>query len=558
MNSATTVQPSRRPRVLSGIAPYTGTFGKDQLIHLLKRTMFGATKVDVDFFKGKTLTEVVNTLLTAPTTEALPPIKTYGNKADGSSDGVTVGMTWTTGKENGNFNGERRSSLRAWWMGNIINQDRSVFEKMVLFWHNHFATENIDTAAIIGYNYVKLLRKNAFGNFKDFVRDVTFDPQMLRYLNGNLNSKNVPDENYSRELQELFTLGKGPESQYTEGDVKAGAKLLTGWKLRQVESPVGSGNWVYETYFNPNTHDTGTKQFSPFFGNKIISGNATQNTEANAKKEFDDMLDMIFTKDEVAKFMCRKLYTYFIYYEIDADIESNVITPLAEIFRQDNYDIKPVLKALFSSEHFFDAANKGCLIKSPVEYVVGIARELSIDIPTATNYTEQYAAWNAFAGDRFSGAATQGQHLGNPPSVAGWPAYYQFPSFHEFWINTDSFPKRVSFVGRFFTNNGIGLGNSKKLVIDVLKITDQFGVDAGDPNKFIDAVLELLYRVPVSVTFKNYAKNILLSGQSSDYYWSDAWEAYKSNPNTTNTTTVTTRLQTFYKFIVDQPEFHLS
>ncbi len=113
-------------------------------------------------------------------------------------------------------------------------------------------------------------------------------------------------------------------------------------------------------------------------------------------------------------------------------------------------------------------------------------------------------------------------------------------------------------MGRFFTNNGIGLGNSKKLVIDVLKLTDQFGVDAGDPNKFIDAVLELLYRVPVSVTFKNYAKNILLSGQSSDYYWSDAWEAYKSNPNTTNTTTVTTRLQTFYKFIVDQPEFHLS
>ena len=381
---------------------------------------------------------------------------------------------------------------------------------------------------------------------------------MLRYLNGYLNSKNAPDENFARELQELFTLGKGPESQYTEGDVKAGAKLLTGWKIRQVESPVGSGNWTYETYFNPNTHDTGAKQFSPFFGNKIITGNAAQNTEANAKKEYDDMLDMIFTKDEVSKFICRKIYTYFIYYEIDADIESNVITPLAEIFRQANYDIKPVLKALFSSEHFFDAANKGCLIKSPVEYVVGIARELSIDIPTAANYVEQYVAWNAFAGERFNGAATQGQYLGNPPSVAGWPAYYQYPSFHEFWINTDSFPKRVNFIDKFFTNTGISLGNSKKLVIDVLKITDQFGSDAGDPNKLIDAVLELLYRVPVSVTFKNYAKNILLSGQSSDYYWSDAWEAYKSNPNTTNTTTVNTRLQTFYKFIVDQPEFHLS
>ncbi len=558
MNSATTVQPSRRPRVLSGISPYTGTFGKDQLIHLLKRTMFGATKADVDYFKGKTLTEVVNTLLTAPATESLPPIKTYGNKADGSSDGVTAGMTWTTAKENGNFNGERRTSLRAWWIGNMINQDRSVFEKMGLFWHNHFATENIDTASILGYNYVKLLRKNAFGNFKDFVRDITFDPQMLRYLNGYLNSKNAPDENYARELQELFTLGKGPDSQYTEGDVKAGAKLLTGWKIRQVESPVGSGNWVYETYFNPNTHDTGAKQFSPFFGNKTITGNAAQNTEANAKKEFDDMLEMIFSKDEVSKFLCRKLYTFFIYYEIDADIESNVITPLAEIFRQSNYDVKPVLKALFTSEHFFDAANKGCMIKSPVDYVVGIARELSIEIPTAANYTEQYLAWHAFAGERYNGASIQGQNLGNPPNVAGWSAYYQIPSFHEFWINTDSFPKRVNFVDKFFTNTGISLGNSKKLAIDVLKVTDLFGADAGDPNKLINAVLELLYRVPVSTTFKNYAKNILLSGQSSDYYWSDAWDAYKGNPNATNTTTVNTRLQTFYKFLVDQPEFHLS
>lgn len=558
MNPTTTVQATRRPRVLSGIAPYTGTFGKDQLIHLLKRTMFGATQADLDFFKGKTLVEVVNTLLSAPSTEAQPPIKAYGNKADGTSDGVTVGATWTTAKENGNFNGERRTSLRAWWIGNMINQERSIFEKMVLFWHNHFATENIETASILGYNHIVLLRKNALGNFKNFVRDITFDPQMLRYLNGTLNSKNVPDENYSRELQELFTLGKGPDSQYTEGDVKAGAKLLTGWRIRQVENPVGSGKWMYETYFNTNSHDTGVKQFSSFFGNKTITGNASQNTAANAAKEFDEMLDMIFSKEEVAKFICRKLYTFFIYYDIDATIESNVITPLAEIFRQSNYDIKPVLKTLFMSEHFFDAANKGCLIKSPIEYVVGIAREFNIEIPTAANYTEQYGAWNTFAGERNNGATSQGQNLGNPPSVAGWPAYYQFPSFHEFWINTDSFPKRVSFVDRFLTTTGIGLGNGKTLMIDVLKVTDRFGADAGNPNKLIEGVLELLYRVPVSTTFKNYAKNILLSGQDSDYYWTDAWDAYKANPTTANTNTVVTRLRTFYKFLVDQPEFHLS
>ena len=486
MNTTTTVQPTRRPSVLSGLTPYAGTFGNNELIHLLKRTLFGSTKADIDFFKGKTMLQVVDALLTAPASEAAPPIKTYVGV-----DAATAGATWVNIKEDNNFTGLRRDSLRAWWIGNMINQDRTIFEKMVLFWHNHFATENNENSPILGYFYVKMLRKNALGNFKTFVKEVTFDPQMMRYLNGYLNSKAAPDENYGRELQELFTLGKGPESQYTEGDVKAAAKLLTGWRIRQVETPVGSGKWIYETYLDPTKHDVGAKTFSAFYGGKTITGKAT-NTEADALAEFDEMLTTIFASNEVAKFICRKLYTYFIYYEIDADVETNVITPLATIFRQANYDIKPVLKALLTSEHFFDVANKGCLIKSPLDYVVGIARDFNIDIPIAANYTEQYLAWDAFAGERQKGASSQGQNIGNPPNVAGWPAYYQFPVFHEFWINTDSFPKRVSFVDKFLTNTGISLGTTKKLVIDVLKFTDQFGNDAGDPNKLIDRVLEIL------------------------------------------------------------------
>lgn len=557
MNTTTTVQPTRRPRVLSGLTPYAGTFGNNELIHLLKRTLFGSTKADIDFFKGKTMLQVVDALLTTPASEAAPPIKTYV-KTDGSTDGVTLGTTWVTADENGNFNGERRASLRSWWIGNMINQDKTIFEKMVLFWHNHFVTENIETNAMLSYFYVKMLRKNALGNFKIFVKEVTFDPQMMRYLNGYVNSKTAPDENYGRELQELFTVGKGTDSQYTEGDVKAAAKLLTGWRIRHVQSPANSGIFIYETYFptTANQHDITTKTFSAFYGGKTITGKAT-NTEADALAEFDEMLAMILATNEAAKFICRKLYTFFVYYEIDADVEANVITPLATIFRQANYDIKPVLKALLTSEHFFDAANKGCMIKSPIDYSVGIAREFQMDIPTVANYTEQYFAWDVIGGERNKGASTQGQNIGNPPNVAGWPAYYQFPVFHEFWINTDSFPKRVSFVDKFLTNNGFGLGNGKKLVIDVLKFTDQFGNDASDPNKLIDRVLEILYRVPVSTTLKNYAKNILLSGQTSDYYWTDAWDAYKATPTTTNTATVSTRLQTFYKLLVDLPEFHL-
>jgi uncharacterized protein (DUF1800 family) len=558
MNTTTTVQTSqRRPTVLSGLTPYAGTFGRNELTHLLKRTMFGAKKADIDFFQGKTLVQVVNALLTAPATEPAPPINNYDNPnatpAVVDTD-APFGTTWVWTKVNGNYDGLRRNSLRSWWLGNMVNQDRTIFEKMLLFWHNHFATENVDTNPILGYHHVALLRKYTLGNFKDMVRDITFDPQMLRYLNGYVNTKTAPDENYARELQELFTLGKGPDSQYTEGDVKAAAKILTGWRYNELRTPV-DGKYGFMTTFTPSAHDTSTKTFSAFYGGATISG-ATANTEADARKEVDSLLNMIFAKDEVAKYMCRRLYRFFVYYEIDAATEANVIVPLADIFRQNAYNIKPVLKALFTSEHFFDVANKGCFIKSPLEYVVGIAREFNMDFPTATDFVQQYASWAILTNERY-GASAQGQNVGNPPNVAGWPAYYQEPVYHEYWINTDAFPKRIRFAEQFLTNTGVGVGNNKRLLINVLAFTDQFGNDASDPNKLIDRVIELLYRVPVTTKFKNYAKNILLSGQSSDYYWTDAWDAYKTNPTTANTNIVNTRLQTFYKLFVNQPEFHL-
>jgi uncharacterized protein (DUF1800 family) len=562
MNPTTTVQATRRPLVVAGITPYTGTFGKEQLIHLLKRTMFGAKKSDIDFFAGKTLAQVVDALVT-PSAAPTPPVNNYNVASIPAQVDplVPMGETWVSSKEDGNFSGQRRSSLRSWWGALLVNQDRSITEKMVLFWHNHFATETIDTSPLMGYWYMELLRKHALGNFKTFVKDMTFDVNMLRYLNGYVNNKTAPDENYARELQELFMLGKGPDSQYTEGDVKAAARILTGWRIRQVESPVGSGKWVYESYFSSGNHDTGLKVFSSFYGGKNIAGAPTGTAafmETTARKEIDDMIDMIFTKDEVAKFICRKLYTYFVYYDIDATTETNVITPLADLFRQGGYDIKPVLKALLTSEHLFDAANKGCLIKSPIDFTVGVAREFNMALPPATDYVLQYSAMNNIVGERNNGAAVQGQNIGNPPNVAGWPAYYQVPVFHEFWINTDALPRRVSYVEKFLTNTGVTLATNVKMEIDVLKFTDQFGLDAGDPTKLIDSVLELLYRVPVSNKFKQYIKNILLSGQASDYYWTDAWDAYKTNPTAMNTTTVKTRLQSFYKFLVDQPEFHLS
>jgi uncharacterized protein (DUF1800 family) len=572
MSSTTIKDKKLRPPVVAGLAPYTGTFGKEQITHLLKRTMFGAKKTDIDFFTGKTLTATIDALLTEPAafTMAQLPLNGYnrtdtGNSANTVADPVTPGETWAYALHNGNYDGQRRASLKAWWVGLMVNQPRSIFEKLVLFWHNHFATEMLDTISSTSFEHLLLLRQHAMGNFKAFTKAVTLDPNMLRYLNGTLNKKTAPDENYARELQELFTLGKGPNSQYTEADVKAAARLLTGWTIvSQTETPVGSGKYYWKIALNATNHDATPKQFSAFYGNRVISNVA--NTEAGATKELDDLLNMIFAQDEVALYVCRRLYRFFVYYDIDATVEAEVIKPMAALFRTSNYDIKPVLKALFSSEHFFETAMKACLIKSPIENVIGFVREFEVVIPstvltprvvtvttppsTITYYEiPSYNAYNAIA----NALATQAQNLGDPPNVSGWAAYYQEPGYHENWINTDTFPKRLVYSDSLFT------GTRSGLTVDYLKFTEQFGTEAEDPNVLITRVLEILYRVPPTAAMIAYLKGtILLGGQASDHYWTDAWLAYKTNPTVTNTNIVKTRLQAFYLFITRNPEYQLA
>jgi len=544
---------------LLGIAPYTGSFGRDELIHLLKRTLFGVKKDDIDAFSGITLAQVVSTLLTPPTTEPTPPINNYGTAAN-TDDRIAPGTVWAYDTENGTYNGARINSLRAWWIGNMVNQTQSIHEKMVLFWHNHFATRALDTSALYMYNHVVMLRRNALGNFKTFVKEVTLDPNMLRYLNGYKNVKTAPDENYGREVQELFTQGKGPNSLYTETDVKTAAKLLTGWNVRQATfklnpndaTEVPKNRW--ESYFTLANHDITDKTFSAYYNNTVIKGTSTT---AAPDTEITTFVNMLLATDESSKYIVRRLYRFFVYYVIDATIETEVIAPLAAIFRQ-NYDIKPVLSALFNSQHFFDMANRDALIKSPIDHLVGMVREFNTVFPTSTDYVQQYGGWYQLVANG-NGADQQGQALANPPNVAGWPAYYQEPTFHEFWINTDTLPKRLRFADQFFTAAGYNLGNNKKIYADVLTFTDQFGQDAYDPNLLVTRALEMMYRIPVGDTFKAYLKTtILLNGQASDHYWTDAWTAYKTTPSAVNANIVVTRLTKLYKFLADRPEYQLS
>jgi uncharacterized protein (DUF1800 family) len=533
------------PPPTTGLQPYAGSFGASELRHLLRRTLFGATNADMAYFSGKSVTQVVSELLNPTAPLPAPPVKEYVVAASTlvPDTNIAAGTTWVGDLNNdGTIASYRRASFKKWWVENLVNQDRSIREKMTLFWHNHFATEMNDVSnAQYIYKHHNLLRTSALGNFKTLTKNVTLDPAMLVYLNGQLNTAAAPDENYAREIQELFCCGKGPDSLYSEADVKAAAKVLTGWRNNAT---------TLSAYFTASRHDATNKTFSSFYNNTVITG---RNSATGGEQELDDLLNMIFANQEVAKYMCRRLYRWFVYYDIDDTVEQNIITPLANLFRSSNYEIMPVLDKLLKSEHFFDALSSGCVIKSPAELVIGFCRESEITFQPDTDYVTNYGFYNYMV----SWLSNMQQNIGDPPDVSGWKAYYQEPQFNEIWINSDTLPKRNQFTDTMIVSGYTF--NSKKIQLDPLAYAKTFS-NPGDPNTFIAELTERLLGLDISATSKaQLKKDILLNGQSLDIYWTQAWDLYISTPtNAANTTSVRTKIRDLIKYLMNLAEYQLA
>ncbi|MBK6979602.1 MAG: DUF1800 domain-containing protein [Cytophagaceae bacterium] len=518
---------------------FTGTFDAKARKHLLSRTLFGVSLKDVQKFEKYNLDQAVNELVKVAATPN-PPVNHYESSVKDTT-GVALGQTWVNALYgDGTVNSRRQQSLKAWWILQMHFQTTSIHEKMCLFWHNHFATEisSYDDARM-GYKYLNTIRKFALGNFKDFVKAISLDPAMLVYLNGYHNTKTAPDENYARELQELFTLGKGPNSKYTEDDVKNAAKVLTGYRVNRD---------TVTSYFQADRHDTTDKKFSTFFGNKTITGR----TGDSAQNELDDLLTMIFSVEEVSLFIVRKLYIFFFYYEITAEIEEKFIVPIAKIFRDNKYEIAPVLKAMFSSKHFYDSELRGAVIKSPVDHILGVLRVYEPTWPVYENYILEYYL---LAND-LGGVADKGEQvLGNPPSVAGWPAYYQSPVFHEIWINSTTLPQRTKASDNFIAK---GLKrNNQTLSFDPIAFISKLK-NPSDPNALIEELTTLFFQIDFSAKTKSdFKTDFLLDNQASDYYWTEIWTAAKEKPTNTNISLVNTRLRKLLTYLMDLPEYQL-
>ncbi len=231
-------------------------------------------KQDIDYFLTLSPSAAVDELLNnIPVLST--PLRDYGLIEDDNNVlhddlGVMQGQTWVNDlntvsdqEVRGSINSLRINSLHKWWAGVIVNQNRSITEKMVMFWHHHFSVqeEEVGNATML-WRHHKIFRDNPLGNIKQLVRDVTIDPAMLLHLNGYLNSKLAPDENYAREMQELFTVGRGADSLYTENDVIAAARVLTGWRINST---------TYVSYFDAAAHDTGSKSFSSFYNTQALA-----------------------------------------------------------------------------------------------------------------------------------------------------------------------------------------------------------------------------------------------------------------------------------------------
>lgn len=526
------------------LRPYKGEWTLKQAAHLLRRTTFGATYEELKVFASKGRQQAVKDILNVSSELPAPPLN-YRYDRDPY---VPIGASWLDQpyNEEANVTSYRLASLKAWNTGILINSESTIREKMTLFWHNHFVVQ--DSTVREGsylYQYLTTLRENATGNFKELVEKITLDPAMLRYLNGNSNTRNRPNENYARELLELFTLGKGDlagpgdYTTFTEDDVLAVAKVLTGWRDRGYKSR--DPEEVRRVIFTQARHDRGRKELSHRFDNAII-----ENTDED---EYSQLIDLIFQKRDVALFICRKIYRWFLYYEINDSVEEQIINPLADTLIANEFEIEPVLQQLLSSEHFFDVDLIGPMIKNPIDFVIGLFRQFEIAIP-ADDYNKQYRVWNAI-NNLFP--LLQMVYL-DPPDVAGWKAYYQEPSFYQIWISSVTLTARMEITDQVSTQNRRVAGVPLK--IDILRFIETLE-DTLDPNSVIHEMASILFTQPLTDKQVITLKEILIPGLP-DYEWTVEYSDYLADPDDADLKNgVENRLRSLLQAMLSMPEFYL-
>lgn len=375
--------------------------GEDAARHLLSRTGFTPTPREIQEFSGLSRTAAVERLLAGVRAEARTPPPALLEFVPRAHLRELKNASEAQRKAFQREQFERSLELRTWWYREMLETDSPLTERMTLFWHNHFVSSQQKVKSpVLMARQNQLLRRHALGNFAQLLHAIAKDPAMVVYLDNVSNKRASPNENFAREVMELFTLGEG---HYQEQDIKEAARAFTGWSL---DRDTG------EFRFYRMLHDAGEKT--------VLGKRGNWNGE--------DVLNILLAQPATAEFLTQKLWREF----ISPTPEPTEVSRLASVFRKQHYDIRALMRALLLSDAFDAPQNRAVLIKSPVELVVGSLR--LFDIHPNDLRPLAFAARNL------------GQDIFAPPNVRGWPG-------GEVWINSTSLLGRRQVLARLLSND---------------------------------------------------------------------------------------------------------
>src|SRR5713101_5884844 len=409
--------------------------------HLLRRAGFGARPAELDTYGSMSIPQAVDTLVN------------YDQIAD-DVDGFigTAGYVNTTNR--GVFSPQSTIvDARQRWLFRMVHSERPLQEKMTLFWHNHFATGYTKIAGTLGApegarylaakasedpgsvrGQIEMLRDNALGNFRDILTNIAKDTAMLVWLDGRTNTKTKPQENFGREIMELFTVGVG---NYTETDVYAAARVFSGWNLQQ-PGLAADGSRHYEFIYNAGQHETTAKTFSfPIYadGNRTIPARPA----ADGMQDGVDLINALAGSPNTARYLATKLYRFFVS-EFGA-VNVTFVNRVASVYLQSRYDMKAVLREVLQSPEFWDESAYFARYAWPVEFVVRALKDVG---------------WVGFSvNDALTPLANMGQILFEPPDVSGWDA-------GQTWFSTSATLARMNFASSLATNQKFKLATAAK------------------------------------------------------------------------------------------------
>lgn len=548
---------------MASLNPISGPLGVQKATHLLRRATMGPTLQQIADFANMNPQTAFQSLI-VPQSEPDLPIDLMSGTDWVFPNPIHPDQFTTT---LGNY-------TSSWWLENMRASTATLTDRMVWFYHTHFPMilNRIESRPQFAIDYLRLIRFYALGNFKALAKAMCIDQGMLIHLDGNLNVKGVPQENFAREFLELFTVGKGAQvgpgnyTTFTEEDVQAATKVLTGWGTDttfQTIDPitnlptgkVKSGNGTISSQ-----HDVSTKQFSAAFNNatiqttNVFGGNTTVQAVYD---ELDDFIELVFNSPNTAKHLCRRIYRQFVYFDITPEIETDIIEPLAAILETNDFEILSVLEVLFQSEHFYDLDsaptddnNIGAIIKSPVDLVIGTMRLFELEVPDKTTaLSSHYDLYGRLLSELF----LQGLDFFEPYDVAGYDPYFQFPDFHRYWISSNYLANRYKFAELLITGFQDQTMNTV-LKLDFVKFVKDNCSQPENATSLIQELTTWLFPMQLESDRFDYFKNDILLDQLSESNWSNEWLMYI---NSNDDTAVRFQLEALALAMMQSPEYQL-